>query len=458
MRDLFDGRRLVKAGLVILLLLAALATGPAHAQQQLGNREDVELKFDSTKFNNLRDGNPSYDPKAHKALVDQAAQYLVYRVTWKIYQVDKTIEGGLTSVRKRFADVMTAPATASAKNKDMMKALADALIGCFKQVFDLPFESNHQAVTCAALMLQDFGKCRQEKVHDFLMDLTKPDKDNKYTYSPFIRMCAIRGLGEFSNPNWAALDDKGGANLQQVNAKLKRDEERTDRIARFVSMPYVPQGSSPEHVDAYVFIRREGVKALAQAQVPAYSAELKKEVLGPAAYYLLYIACGGKFDGTPPITLLERMEATLGLCNMKAGEVPTYNAEFSVYAAALCLAQFTAEYNRDYGYFAKAAVGKDAKSVAPRQEALPWQVYATRFDDGLTALAANIKDSPKATTNLTLLRNKLGPTTLATIKERKKAVDLEVPPALTSFATTIRPTSPEIYPGTKDAQKLLAPQ
>jgi hypothetical protein len=460
MLDRFGERRLVVAGLVALLVL--LLGGPAFAQQQLGNKEDVEYPFnkDSTLFNSLREGSVRYDAKAHKGLVLLAAKYYVYRVTWKTYQADKTEQGGLVSLRKRFGELMTAPATLSGKNRDFMKPLAHELIVCFKQVLDMPFESNHQAVTSAALMLQDFAKCRQEEVHDFLMELTKPDdKDNnKYAYSPFVRMCAIRGLGEFNNPNWAAIDDRENANLQQVKAKLNRDVARIDRLARFINYPYAPQGTSQELQDAYVFVRREGVKAMAQAQVPAYSAELKKEVLGAAAYFLVYVATVGKFaNGTPPASLLEKTEAAIGLCGMKTSETPTYNPEFSVWAAATVLAQFTAEYNRDVLYFAKVVPSKE-KLPAPRQEALSWQVYGARFEDALAALAANVKDSPRAAKNLEVLKNKLGPGTLATIKEHKKQIDTEVPPALSAFAASIRPMNLEIYPGTKDSPKWTGPQ
>jgi hypothetical protein len=452
MLDCFGPRRLVVGG-VVLTLMGVLGTVPALAQQQLGNKEDVEYKFNpqSTLFGNLRDGGIAFDPKAHKNLVELAAQFFVYRITWPSYRADKTLEGSLTGLRKRFTELMTAPATLSGKNKDLMKPLAHQLIGCFKQVLDLPFEANHQAVTNAALMLQDLAKCRQDEVQDFLMDLTKPDKDRKYAYSPFIRMCAIRGLGEFSNPNWAPIDDQQNASLAKVQAKLKRDVERLNRIWEFVNFPYAPQGTSPAHEDAFVFIRREGVKALAQSQVPAYSAEVKKEVLGPAAKYLLHITLGGKLaEGTPAVTLQERLEAALGLCNMKVAETPTYNADFTVWAATVCLAEFTSHYNRDFAYFAKVP-GKDKQNTTPRLEELPWVAYAARLDDGLTALAANMGKNSK----LDVLRNKLG-ATLTTIRERRKTIEPEVPPALAAYAETLRPMNPELFPGTKEPKVTLA--
>jgi hypothetical protein len=458
MIDFVGGRRLVLAGLTVLV--GVLAAAPAQALQQLGNTEE-ESKFtvNATAFGKLLDGTVAYDPKTHKDVTNLAAKHFVYPLTWKTFQADKTVQGGLTFLRKRFGETMTVAATLSGKNKDFMKPLAHELIGCFKQVLDLPFEANHHAVTSAALMLQDFGKCRQEEVHEFLMELTKADKDNKFAYSPFIRMCAIRGLGEFSNPDWAAVDDKGNALVPQVNAKLKRDVERVRRLAEFVNYPYAPQGTTQEHTDAYVFVRREGIKALAQSQVPAYSAELKKEVQGPAAYYLLYIAAGGKFAETPDLTLSEKVEAVLGLCNMTLKETPTYNPEFSVWVAALCLAELTVEYNRDVVYFAKVPGSKDAKALANRLEELPWQAYAARFEDALTTLANNIpRDSAVALKNLTILKNKLGPTTLATIKEHKKMVEPEVPSALSAYAASIRPMNPEIYPGTKDSLKLAGPK
>jgi hypothetical protein len=342
-----------------------------------------------------------------------------------------------------------------------MKALAHDLVVCFKQVLELPMDQNYAAVTSAGHMLPDFAKCRQPEVQDFLMEVTRPDeKDKKNPYPPFVRMCAIRALGEFNNPLWAPVDNKANAGVQEIATKLQRDADRINRIGTFIAYPYVPQGDDDEHRDAYIFVRREGIKALAQAQVPVADI-VKKKVHGPAAYYLLYIAMGGKFaDGTPPMTLSEKVEAILGVCNFKLADSPQYNADLGVYVTALCLAEFFGEYNKDYVYFAKGkGTGKDTKRVSPRLTETTWQTYAARLEEALNALNSSLDQNGKK--KLDGIKSKISAganaTALTIVKGRGEPVPQEIPQLLVEYAASIRPAGGEVYAGVEESPVLPLP-
>jgi hypothetical protein len=441
--------RLSLAGVAAVFLTLA---GPpaATAQEQLGSKADVDEPFflGAARFAKLRDGEAQPDPAKDKALIEVAAKYHVYHLTWKTYRDDiKSSESGLPKLRKDLNDLMTAPATQSGKNKEFMKLLAHELIGCFKQVLALKFEENHQAVTHGALMLQALAKCRQAEVHDFLMEIarTPADPADRSTPRNFIRMCAVRALGEFNNPHWAGVDDKG--NPQAEKAKLQRDKDRLDFLANnYIIRPYPPEGSDAEHREAWIYARREGIKALAQVQVPALAND-KGKITGPAAFYLMYLANGGALPDGPPLTMSERLEAVIGLCQLKAGETPGYNTELAVYIIAGCLADMTEEYNQDHLYF---SVPPKSKDDPKRQPKLPWTNYAQRLEVALDVLAANVpKDSAAGKKLAALLEPKNGPL-LPALKQVKDRAKVSNPQLVINAARGLVPPSMEVYQGNKD--------
>jgi len=431
-----------------LLALTALfcCTGSALAQQQqLGNKEDTERPFNDkhkTRFEKLRDAEVQVDAAKDKELLDVSARYFVHRLTWSTLQNDKSPDGGIAGLQKRFAESIVVPATASGKNKEFMRLWSKELITRLKEVLGLDIKTYHHAVTNAALMLQTLAKNRQEEVQDFLLDMSRADKDNKPVVHPFIRMCAVRALGEFSAPHWSKVDDQ--TEETKILAKRKRDLDRLDWMAKFVAQPYPPDGDTPEHKDAMSYVRREGIKALAHVQVPAYGIDKKKgEVVGPAGYYLLYIASGGSFPVGPPLSLSERLEATIGLCQLKVTETPEYNVDLGVYVVANNLAAMASDYLNDWVYFSfKDTTSKEAPK---RLSKLPWQTYAMHLEVALEAMSANVpKDLPAAKKVQTLRSNmdKL-------LEKMKKRAQIEPPAELVQFAESIRPASFDAYPGFK---------
>jgi hypothetical protein len=427
------------------LALAALVLGgvvPAVQAQQLGSKADTEEPYlrEQARFNKLRDGEAKPEPK-DKSVIEVAARYFVFRVTWTTIQNDKSPDSGMPAVHARFRELMQHPATVSGKNKEFMKLLAHEMVGCLKQVLKLDFKDNYQSVTNGALMLPWLAKCRQDDVDDYLLDLAKAGADGKPVVHPFIRMCAVKGLGEFNAPGEPRLDDPNDEKAQAN--KRARDQARVQVILQFIAQPYPPQGSTPDYQEAFAFVRREGVKALAKVPAPAISID-KGKVAGPVAYYLLYIINNGNpGQEAPPFALAEKLEAALGVLQLRPVEGQPYNAELAAYGVAVALVEFANAYANDYPYFSL----KDKEKDAPKRLAkLPWQAYAGRFEAGLDTMYASLpKDSP-AVKKVAALRSNVA-NMLSKIGQRKQ---IDAPTVLIDSLEGLRPAVNEVYPGIKD--------
>jgi len=432
--------RRVLGGFVAVLVCAVLAA-PVHGQLQLGTRENTEIPFNKFRdqFNKLLSGEPAPDPVKDKALLEAAGQYLVWRVTWKTIESERW-DVGMGKIQADLEKLMNEPATKEGKNKEFMKLLARQLIDRLKEVLALKYDTSTMAVTNAALMLPVLARCKQGEVSDFLLELTKTDKGNPVVH-PFIRMCAIKGLGELSGPGGPPVD--AGADAKALAEKGRRELARLEAIVQFIDSPYPPQGKGQEYDDALAFARREGVKALAQIQVPAYEIN-KGTVKGPVAFQLLRIASGEPVKVGPPFTLSEKLEAAIGLCQLKPG----HNVELAAFVVANDLVEFATAYAEDYAYFS----GKVAKDEPKRLPLLPWKLYALRFDAGLNALQNSLpKDSPTAK-KVSTLRTDVQKM-LVDISQYRQ---IDTPPLLQQDAAALQPATGEVYPGSKDFTLPLA--
>src|SRR5438270_2973232 len=243
MADRFPCRRGLYGGLAVLLLCAW--TGGAKAQEQLGTQDTVYTPFKLPDTRNRWDKLVSGDMKPDakdKALCQLAARYFTYRLTWSgVHKETKdTVDGGAVAIQKELDGVMTAPGTQSGKNKEFMKMFTRELVAAFKEVLALDMRNYHFAVTRCALMMPSMAKSRQPEVHDYLLDIVKPKGDS--TTLPFIRMCAVRALGEFNNPHWSKIEDQDDPTNKEQKAKLKRDLDRLEAVAGYIAWPYAPGG------------------------------------------------------------------------------------------------------------------------------------------------------------------------------------------------------------------------
>jgi hypothetical protein len=434
------------------VLAAGILAAPLAAQEvgQLGNIENTEnayFKY-SGRIGELRDAKAQPDAAKDKAAIEVAARYHVYLVTWPSYQPPrKKYDDGMSQIHKRLKDLIDTQTTREGKNKEFMKLLAPEMIRCLKEVLAQDFKTYYTAVTNAAIMLPVLAKCKQPAVEDFLMELARPDKEGKPVVHPFIRLCAIKGLAEIIAPGGPVLEEPAADPEQQLLEKRKRESARLQMVWSFILQPYPPQGTGPEYDDAFTFCRREGVKALAQFQQPHFGND-KGKITGPTAGYLLWIAHGGPSGVGPAYTLMERVEAAQGLCQLK--DQDKYNAELGVYIAASVLADFAKEYIVDHAYFSEADKKLKGEKDAPpkRLPKQPWRIYAQRW---LAALDTMIANSPKDSAAAKKARS-LKDTAAAMLADIAAARQIEQPTVLRQLVDQLRPPgdTAEVYPGNKE--------
>jgi hypothetical protein len=237
-----------------------------------------------------------------------------------------------------------------------------------------------------------------------------------------------------SAPRGPVVD--GGKDVKGAGAK-GRELGRLNAMIQFVDLPYPPEGQGQEYDDALAYVRREGVKALAQTQLPAYEAG-KDDVKGPVAYQLLKVASGSAVKVGPPYTLSEKLEAAIGLCQLKSGP-SQYNVELGAFVVGKVLAEFADAYVEDYHYFSL----KD-KDGPRRQSRLPWKHYAQRLDLGLKSLSTNLpKDSPVGQ------KLKSGTNAARFLDDIAKGKEIESAAALQQEMEALRPAITEVYLGNK---------
>jgi hypothetical protein len=441
-----DPRRWWRLPATVVLLWGA-CTLPASAQE-LGTKAEVEDGFSpdmKQRFRELVAGTKQFSPKDHGAIPEKAAKYYIYPVTWvTVRNAKNQQESGFPNVHKRFRDVME-DAAKGAKNEEFMRAFCKALNAAFKEVFAQKLDGNTPAVTNAALMLPIYGKCRQDEAADFLGSIINDPKE----YHAFVRMCAVKGLGDTfpamtpkQLDNFAAGDDKVLAEKRDLYVK------RLETVMKYISNPLdaseYPAIRTPEHDDAFYFLRREGVKALAQFQVPALGVDAKNSnVIGPAAFYLALMFNRDKQTGKYLLLPSERLEAALGLCQLNVAEVPQYRADVGLYLVGMTLVDLANEYNADIPYFG----GKGKAGETPRQSKLPWKAVAGRMDAGLQVMIANLgKDS-----DLGKKASQLRANVDQMLKTMANHKEIGPPIVLGQFVENqLRPQSWEIYVGNKN--------
>jgi hypothetical protein len=433
LETVFSLKRAAVAAWVVVAWLGG--AGMAFAQQE-GTKSDTETPFQSYKprFDKLVEYLEKVDPAKDKDLLAVAGRYHVYRLTWA------TEKSSVAGLHKDLKEIMLKPATREGKNRVFMKLFAHELVLCLKNLLGRDMKTSAHVVANAALMLPVVALCKQDEVNDFLIDLLKSDKDGKQLYHPYVRLCAVKGLGEINNPAGPRLDDQ-----DDDTPKRLRDLKRFFVLRDFIDLPYPPEGKDEAHERAYEFARREGIKAMAQMTTPAVAMD-KDKADGPVAASLLYYAMGGPLKNGPKLTMSERLEAALGVCNLKSSSVPSYNVPLAVHVVTKCVLDFALEYQGDYSYFKANPKAESRKGQAK----MPWKYDAVRLMAGLDALAANAsRDDPSGVQAANKLKQiAQGPLELIA---RHAAVTDEIT-LLRNLMKENRPANTEVYKGIKASE------
>jgi hypothetical protein len=371
--------------LLPMILLALYFVPSGRGQESLASRADLDADYSKIKpqLQKYLSGEITPKTKEEDKLIEGLARWFVFRVTVTPYK------DNMEKLHSELEQNLLHPLLVGKNNKVFIDKLGEPLAKCFKEVFAKSFAEYRAAIVNAALMLPPVAKLKQDKIGDLLADLLNDEKVHDS-----VKSHVVKALGEFF-PATIHSDPKSVKEKAQFARDLKRFKALTDFIHR-------PVPASMDE-DAYRFLRREGVTALAQAGVPALSGLDKGSVQGPVAYELLRVLLKkGEAAYKPPTTLAERVEAALGLGMLKDANanIPhdldiVYDPSMTVYAVGLCFHDFMSEYSREY-LGSKLVDRKKLTAIGEGSKipTIPWRIYNHRFKAAAKELVDNTKGTP----------------------------------------------------------------
>jgi hypothetical protein len=406
---------------VLLAVGMFLCVGSTALAQQLQPKATIEepyLKYRKTIEQYLAAQIQAAGPNDKEArdAATAAARWFLLRLTRAApQQVDH--EYLWKCVHEFDREVMAPALKYAAQNKAFMEIFNRQMIAVLKdELLAADFKTSNGAQINGCLMLTSLAKYGDEACGDYLVELLKNPKVHDA-----IKVHVLRGLRAFfearppSQPPVLDVDD------QKVRAT---DAARVAAVLDFVGRE-PPKMASEEETEAFRFIRREAIKALAQSRIPAEVID-KNGVKTPVALGLMKVLAAEKNGVNPPPSLTEKAEAAIGLCRMTS-KLEKYQPEAAMYLVGRFLTEFAAKYREDAGNLK----GNE------RPPMLPWKYYAMRLENALQQMNNNARDAAYRDK-----LNKLVDSSKSTLENMKRHIPVDDP------ATTIIPVLTPMWPQT----------
>ena len=422
-------------GITILgfaLLFGSLTLGRAE-EKQLGNK-DLEAEFGRIPFGKRGDlltGKIAIGP-AELNHLEIMSRYYAYRVTWASA---KNNPKEMEKLHEQLERELVALVASAAKGRYVAEPMGKYMAKTYREVLTLDFDDNRLAVLNGALMLPVLSRMKQDEVGDLLVDMLK-DKNRH----DVVKHYAAKSMREFF-PIRITTDDDDLSDAK-VRKKMTQDINRVNALTEFIERKW-PTPETDAEREAIRFMRREAVISLAQAGAPAAAAIKKKEgkvVEGLAAAALLRVLVRDKGMLDPPPSLHERVEAALGLCQLKNPTAAGYDPSVGVYAVGLCFYEFASVYSKDY---VNIQARKDLKNFPPGSKipTMHWRITAERFKQGVKDLVVNTKDTPAYAGAQRLEKDV---TVVANDIRNYQQVQNSLPPFL-KMVETLKPKTGQLY-------------
>ena len=340
-----------------LLLVLLTVPGIGWAQRQLGTVEGLKKAFsDTNKRRDLLNSGEAAPVKGDASVAEAIANYYLYRVT------HVTERERPEKVQEEFSKAVDSAMEKRGKsNRAYIETyFAPALVKSMTEVLNrdnADIKADRSGVIHAAMMLPTLGRLKADATNDLLIALVKDGND-------VVRLYALKGLRETMpitpQPLELNLDLKDAGQ----NNKRKRDTLHVDSLASYIQTPIAVSGMRDEEVAR--FIRREAIISLARAGSPAVLARpiklsKKADPDGPVAPALLMVLAGNVRPGP---SLQEKVEAVIGLCNLKYPEMPEYDPSVATFLIGQTMLEFTAEYSKDLANFGVGGAKKELPYLA----------------------------------------------------------------------------------------------
>jgi hypothetical protein len=338
--------------IVLPILIASFLATRSLAQTRAVEEGDQFLHADDLsaqdklRLQALHEGK-ALSPSDTK-LLDKAAQWFVYRVTWKKYQEREPVDGVSLSTGRSVYDILQKdlypllivpdPARPTWKPNqaqfEYMQAFTKALIPHIDKVLQNP---RAIARINAALILVKLSESGQEQLLDPLVKILEDnDQHDAIKFQVLVALANVFKGDPFVDPEIRGFLDhekEGDAIKAIVNFLEKRKPPEFSRTKR----------PSTEELEAFKYVRRQAIRTLGFVRQPIVAK--RKIVISRPALALLKVVAKDGF--MPPPSLSEQVEAAISLCQLQFRLVSDYNVDYAVAQLGKFLVQFGDDYEKE---------------------------------------------------------------------------------------------------------------
>jgi hypothetical protein len=419
------------------LCVALAVLDEARGQQKTprggggGERLIPEKDFDKERdefklFQSLRGGDPPVSA-TNKATIDRGAQWYAYRLTHVEYHQDgdatKSATKSMHDVVREALQQIVDPRRATPQQQAFRDEFGKQMTLRLSEVL-----KNPKPITRvnAGILLARLAETGTEDVVKVCTEVLKNPKE----------IDAVKHWAAITLKHYFAVKRKANPTLRPGMAIREADAAAVLALLEYVSRPPpFSEGTPKDEVAAYSFVRAEGYRALAESRYPAVVKieQGKPELLGPTALVLLKVLFQ---DGvTPEPTVVERIEAAVGVCQMNS-KILTGDYYQADYAAWL-LGQFIARLAEIYNQERQAVDGKPTE---------PWKIHAARLAQALSDLQADVDRTPASGYVKQML-----PQALPILKEIEGGRTTPNPASLAAWLGQNPPKNTTVYRGVETA-------
>jgi hypothetical protein len=382
--------------LALLFGVLVFAVTRAGAQQQLASLDELEKAYQ--KYQNtitkLENGQQPATKADHEAM-DTLAKWLIYRFVSLPQPDAEKMAKYRYDFEQHFKRIVASDSLKG--NKEFIKLFGPILKQRYKDLFDQDFYEYRYSIANAAPTLLLAAKMHEDTMYGYLSDLVLDHTSVKGDATPnkhdTIKLYAIRGLREYLYPldagsppklmpglpvGVAAVEDNAVLTAAQDKRKA-RELQCVTALLSFIEKPGAKNVKEEEQNGAR-FLRRDAIETLAQARAAAV-AYGKGKAQGPIAPALLRVL-SPKSDLDPEPGLSEKLEAAIGVCQIKWNTVPEYQPDIGAYLVGKFTVEFLKQYNGDLVFI---------KAEKPRPPLMHWRFAAKRLEIALADMSANAK-------------------------------------------------------------------
>jgi hypothetical protein len=401
----------------------------------------------SKAFEAFKSGKEQPDSKKDQAVLDLAAQWYTYRVTWKHLQEKPTALNNLGVVHQQF-DVLLRDIEYHKENQKFRTLFARRLVYHLGKVLD---EGNLLGRVNGAILLSRVASLSGPELIDKLIVLLKSPR-----YEDAVKLYAIKALREqlqrLPGPTGVKGDDKVRAD--RIAGSFEALKPFLTPALSFDKNTLDSEKQQAREVARY--FRCEAIRALAQVRQPAVDInERSGQVTTPIATYLARILADDPKGLTP--SLAERVEAAVGLCDERTWEGPKnpYQRDLALYLVGRFIAHKLAPaFREDRDRVAKVVVKANAAKRDVKTE--PWRLYAARLRYSLEEMEKAARDNPAFQKQIQSVLEKAEPIFHAMDDIQHRELDAGKMEVLGKAVDRVKPKSNLLFRGLNDTKIDLA--